>query len=275
MNRCASVRKKGSHDQCLSRPLIGHTLCGRHAKMKVPLLWSSLHVRSSDKTSRVQALVRGWLIRRRIALAGPGVLCRKDLANEEDLVTCESNIHPMEYFAFEENGKVWWFSFSSLWSWCRRSHEPLNPYTKVPLSDDTLNRLFSMWAYRRRHRHGNPEEPLGFEERLLFRWNTLSQVFRANGFPQMHPRSFLPMNKAEYMSMFSLLHQDLMVTLSEKDPHREKILRFCRRALSSTEMMQPKQYILQSVYILMILLSIQKQPFKVAFSTLSAFYRAF
>ena len=275
MNRCASVRKKGSRDQCTARPLRGHTLCGRHAKMKVPLLWTSLYTRTTDKTVRVQAVVRGWLIRRRLALAGPGVLCRKGVTNEEDIVTCESNIHPMEYFAFEENGKIWWFSFSSLWSWCRRSHEPVNPYTKTPLSDDTLGRLFSMWGYRRRHQCGIPEESPGFEERLLFRWNILSQVFRANGFSQMHPRSFLTMNKSEYISMFSLLHQDLLVAYSDKDPHRDKIMRFCRRALSSTEMMQPKHYVLQSTYILMILLSIEKRPFKIAFSILSAFYRAF
>ena len=92
---------------------------------------------------RAQALVRGWLLRKRLALGGPGVLRRSLVTNDEDLVTCESKetIRPFEYFGFEENGKVWCFSFPSLWKWAVRSHQPVNPYTKVPLDIETRKRM--------------------------------------------------------------------------------------------------------------------------------------
>ena len=273
MNRCASVRKKGSRNQCVAKPLRGHTLCGRHAKMKTPVLWASLQTDTSGSAIRIQALVRGWLVRQRLSLAGPGVLCRKNLANEEDLVTLDSRVHPMEYFAFEQSGKIWWFSFDTLWKWSRRSHEPVNPYTKVPIPAEALTRLRTLWAYCRRHRWGLPEESMSYEERLEQRWNILSQTFQSHGFLDVHPNAFLRLTKADYIAMYSLLSQDLLVVLPETDPQREKILRFCQRAVASTQIIQPKAYILQSVYILMILVSYHKNAYTMVFSILSALYR--
>ena len=275
MNRCASVRKRGSTDQCLSRALYGHTLCGRHARIKSPTLWSQIHNRATPTITRVQARVRGWLVRRRLALAGPGVLCRKGLANDEELMTFDDakSVHPFDYFAFEEAGKIWWFSFDSIWKWCAQSLEPVNPYTKVRLAVATQERLRELWAYRYHHRDTIPSEPPNYLERLQHRWNVLCQIFRNNGFIDVHPQTFLRFSRTEYSTMFTLLHQDLLVVLREKDPQRDKILRYVRRAIASANEMFGYQYILQSTFNLLLLLSFHKEPYSMVFTVLSAFYR--
>lgn len=273
MNRCISVRKKGSGDQCLSRALAGHTLCGRHARMKHPMLWADVYSFQSRRIARLQAIVRGWLLRRRLALAGPGVLRRTNLANTEELMTCDEagRVSPLDYFAFEEGGKVWWFSFESLWKWCIQSIDPVNPYTKVPLTTDTRKRLREIYA-RRMRSNDLFREALTYEDRLRHRWNILCQLFRDNGFVDIEPGTFLRFNKSEYMSMFVLLYRDLPVVLSEKDPQRDKILWYCRRGMLVTEL-STKSYILHATYILIWMLTAHKDPYSMVFTVLSAFYR--
>ena len=251
----------------------GHTLCGRHARMKYPVLWAPLH--KATPIVRVQALVRGFLVRKRLALAGPGVLRRKDLANDEELFTCESKDrqHPMEYFAFEEGGKTWWFDVSSLWGWMSRSAEPVNPYTKVPLTADVRRRLRAIWGHSYRMKLVLPLGGKSFDEILLLRWNVLSQIFRDNGFLDVHPQSFLRFSRAEYHAMFVLLHQDLRVVLPENDPYRAKLLRICLRGMSVRPEVRNEAYILHSGLLLLLMLSLPKDPYVLVFSILSAFYR--
>lgn len=265
MPQCRSVRKRGSAEQCLTSALVGHTLCGRHARMKVPILWSSVNAGRTAYAIRIQSAVRGWLVRHRLELAGPGVLHRRDLANEEELMTCDiaSEVHPFEYFSFTESGKVWWFSFDSLWRWCRQSHEPVNPYTKVPLSSDTRRRLREVWV---RCIPNVPEESGTLEGRIRERWNILSQIFQDNGFTDVHPQSFLQFTKVDFISMFTLLHADLRIVLRESDPIRKKVIWLCARG---HDYPNPGY----SAHILMRILTLHKDPYPVVFSVLSALYR--
>jgi hypothetical protein len=266
MYQCLSIRKRGTREQCLTRALVGHTLCGRHARMRSPTLWSDVNVENIAHAVRIQALVRGWLVRMSLALGGPGVLSRKNLANDEDLLTCDSadQVHPFQYFAFEESGKIWWFSFETIWRWCRMSDKPVNPYTKVPLTADTKRRLRDIWI--RTLPHVPREDPV-LEERLRQRWNILSQIFQDNGFLDAHPNSFSDFTAADYMAMFVFLQRDLGVVLPENDPHRKKILWFCQRAIQSA--WNPGH----CTYILIRILTVHKDPYPLVFSVLSAFYR--
>lgn len=269
--QCASVRKKGGTDQCRATAMRGHTLCGTHARAKVPVLWADAHRSRGGQIARVQAVVRGWLVRKRVALGGPGVLRRKDLANDEELVTCEDKTrqHPFEYFAFEEAGKVWWFDFQSLWKWSSQSHAPTNPYTKVPLSQETRRRLRAMWAYRQRHRLPLAEESTVYEQRLSSRWNVVCQVFADNGFVDVHPMNFADLGQSELATMFVLLERDIQVLFSENDPGRARALRLCRRAIRADQPL----YVLWAVYTMMLLLTVHKDPYTMTFSILSALYR--
>jgi hypothetical protein len=267
---CAAVRKIGSLERCTAKSLKGHTLCGRHVRSKHVVLWSDANKSKAHKLVRIQAIVRGWLLRKRLELAGPGVLSRKNLANDEDLETCEESAkeHPLTYFAFEESGKIWWFSFPTIWKWCLRN--PTNPYTKVPLSHEARKRLRQLWYYQKRHKIPLPASPPIFQDRLNGYWNIIRQTFDDYGFGDIHPNIVFNLHKHEYMIMFRMIRDDIPVTMQNKAA-REKVDRYLRIALQSTAPVN--NYILFSAYTLMVCLMVPKEPYELAFTVLSALYR--
>jgi hypothetical protein len=275
MNRCAAVKRKGSTDPCVSMPLRGHTLCGRHARMRSPVLWVDANGSKTPPICKIQALVRGWLIRRRLWYAGPGVLFRKDLANDEDIITCaeKEKVHPMDFFSFVENGKVWWFEFGSLWTWCMRNVEPPNPYTKVPLSTDTRKRLRTIWGYKRRHREDMPIESPDPEQRFHYRANILVQHFEDYGFVGIQPSFILRCNRLDFMTMFTLLRRDVETVIPSSDPFRNRIAVLCgHRANPSNG--SNSLYLLNCMSALLYIITLPRDPYVLTFSILSAFYRA-
>lgn len=271
MIQCAAVRRRGADDRCGARAVSGHSLCGRHVRAKSIRLWADVH-RHVD-ISRVQALVRGWLLRKRLALAGPGVLCRRNLANDEDLVTCEERTHPLEYFAFTEADKTWWFDFGTIWTWAQKSQVPTNPYTKVPLTPDTRRRLRALWACRRRRRETNPIEANTYEERLRGRWNILCQAFEDNGFGELHPNQFMRLGKGNYAMVFRFLRSDLEVSMRKTDPMLQRFVAWATRGIQNATQLSTVQYTLQSSYVLMTMACMPKDPYITVFTILSALYR--
>jgi hypothetical protein len=264
MSRCAAVRKRGSTDQCECLAMSGYSLCGLHARTRSPVLWASLH--KTPQVVRIQSLIRGWLLRRRLALAGPGVVSRKVLVNDEDLFTCESKDrqHPLKYFSFEEGGKVYWFDAENLWQWMARSVAPVNPYTKTPMPNDVRKRLRE-WGWRNRMSCTDIDS---VQETLTRRWNLIVQVFRENGFTDTHPMQFADFNRADFRTMFVFLERDLQIVLPETDLYRDKLIRICRRGQKGrgTET-------LHCVFLVFKMLSIPKDPYVLVFSILSAFMR--
>jgi hypothetical protein len=266
---CSAVRKKGSTEQCPAKVISGHTLCGRHLRCKTVVLWADANQTLSTKLIRIQSVVRGWLVRKRLELAGPGVLCRKNLSNDDDLETCEesSREHPFNYFAFEESGKIWWFSFPTLWKWCIRN--PTNPYTKVPLSTSTRKRLRELWYYNRKRKISLPIGPSTFTERSRMYWNVILQTLEDYGFGEIYLN--LNFSKSNYASILRMIRDDIPVTMTNKLA-RERVERHIKTALSS--MAPLNTYMLQCAYTLMIILMVPKDPYELAFTMLSAIYRA-
>jgi hypothetical protein len=239
-------------------------------------LWAEANKNKTAGLQKVQALVRGWLLRKRLHYAGPGVLCRKNLANDDDLETCEtaSRQDPFEYIGFEENGKVWWFDFSTLWKWCLRSGEPTNPYTKVPLTADTKKRLRAMWSYKMRHRLPRPSEPNGLSERIQGRWNIICQLFADNGFGNIDPHMFVHMGKYQYNGVFRFLRDDMQIVFPETSRTRRFVATQCNRMLYTITIIEPNIFLLNSTYVLMAMMLYPKDPYVLAFTLLSALYRA-
>ncbi len=269
MQRCASVRKKGSSDQCLAPPVFGHTLCGRHARCKQPVLWATVHRTRDSKLIRAQALIRGYLVRARLALGGPGVLRRGDLANDEDLATLTETcrIDPEDYFAFEENGKVWAFEFPTIFTWSLRSEVPVNPYTKVPLSTETRTRLVRLWSYHTRHR--NPLNVLSFDETCRF----LAHIFQNNGFTDIGTLSFQEVPKVAWVRFYRAFQQELLTMYSpESKVHRRGIM-MCRRMEHFIIGAGSHMYCEISATNLLRMLCVPRDPYLVCFSILSCFYR--
>lgn len=271
---CASVRKKGSTDQCKAAALKGHTLCGRHARCKKPVLWSDANVSKIKSAQMIQAIARGWMVRKRLALAGPGVLCRKNLANEEELMTGDERIHPFEYFAFEEGGRIWWFSFDTIWRWCSQKESPDNPYTRTQIPIEVRKRLHAIWSFRQRHRIPLPAESNIFGERLRTRWTIISHIFENYGYGDIPVSMFMRMTAAEYSYMFTLLRDDIVATVSDKEPWKDSAWRLCLRGMLTIRSLATPQYIMQAVYTIMLILMKPKNPHSVAFMVLSAIHRA-
>lgn len=265
MATCASVRKKGSTDQCRCRALVGHTLCGVHARCKVVTLWATVNSAKVDAVIHLQSVVRGWLVRRRLALAGPGVLRRATVANSEDLETCEV-ADPMSYFGFQENGKLWWFDFATIWKWAQTSVEPTNPYTRTPLDTETRKRLHRMWSIRRRRRETIPVDPPRFQDRLRVRWTVICQIIAEQNLQVLRPELFLELTRGDYVGLFRRLRTELQ----GQYPHA---LHLIHRCLLSAWSLPPNQFILQASYVLMAILLHAKDPFPLAFHVLVGLYR--
>jgi hypothetical protein len=212
------------------------------------------------------------MVRSRLRLAGPGVLHREGLCNDEDLETCESASRqpPLDYFAFREAGKVWWFDFATLWKWSQMSVQPTNPYTKVPLDVETKTRLRRMWSARRRHRDPVPPEPSVYQERLRVRWTLVCQIFADNGFGVLDPGLFTGFTKNDYIVLFRSLRDILQVSLPLHQTRTA--LTLIHRCLLSAWTLPPTQFVLQSSYALMAMLLHSRNEFGLAFCVLSALY---
>lgn len=218
------------------------------------------------------------MVRLRFQSAGPGVLCRKGLANQEDLETCEdvSRVHPLRYFAFEESGKIWWFDFQTIWKWTSRNLEPSNPYTKVPLTSDTRTRLRSMWRYKRLYEREIPAEPgnIPLDDRIRFRLNVVCQLLSDHKFGAISPDVFLRLSRSQWSAMFKLVQDDLPTLLQSAALRTRELtdvyLGYMRE--TAAEMSTP-QYIQEASRMLFLMLMDPKNPYVVAFAVLSALYR--
>jgi len=272
-DECTSVRKKGSLERC-TRPVVhGHTFCSIHVRAKKPEIWApSIH---KDPVIKIQSILRGCLIRKYLKLCGPGVLKRSILTNDEELVSCENKheCYPFEFFSFEENGKVWWFDFETIWTWCMKSSKPTNPYTKVPLTTETRKRLRLLWAYRRHHQMYVPSEASTFEERVRNRWNIICQVFEDNGFGEIDPHEFTRMTRSDYQVVARFVESDLPVSLSKTNPYHKLFHSLIFRISTSFYRSNQLQFILHASGAFMYMLCLPKDPYILAFILMSALYR--
>ena len=267
MIQCAAVRRRGCNDQCTSRALKGHRMCGRHARAKNAVVWS--HPRE-DKVIRIQAVLRGWIVRTRLKRAGPGVLSRKNLQNDEDFATYEDRVHPLEYFSFEEAGKVWWFRFDSLWSWVIRNEVPTNPYTKTPLSADARKRLRDEWGFRKRFMLPTPA---GGDDRLRDNWNIICQALQDNGFTDVRPNMFTHLTKNELVVALRMMHDDLVVSIAASNRDVRTMMYLIGRNIQLASHLSSTKFAISTSYIFVLLLCLPKQPYIYAFTLLSALYR--
>lgn len=238
-------------------------------------MWADVNT-SQRSLVKIQACARGWLVRRRLWYAGPGVIFRKDLANDEDIITGaeKEKVHPMDFFSFLENGKVWWFEFSSLWTWCMRNEEPTNPYTKVLLSSDTRKRLRTVWGYKRRRHEELPPESQDPEERLCHRIHILCQHFADYGFVGVHPRFFMRFTKDDFMTLYTLLQRDVETVIPVSDPFQARIAYLCNNRVRAANVNNPMFYALQCASLLLHIITLYRDPYVITFSILSAAYRA-
>ena len=278
MKQCAAIRRPNSDEPCSSYALPGCTLCLQHIRARNVVLWRTIHESKRWAATKCQAAIRGWLVRLRLRLAGPGVLRRKGLANQEDLETCEdaSRVHPLQYFAFEESGKIWWFEFQTIWKWVSRNLEPSNPYTKVSLTQDTRTRLRSIWRHKRLYERDIPAEPgqIPLDDRIRFRLNVTCQVFFDHGFGTISPDVFSRLSRSQWSAMFKLIQDDLPTLMASAAIRSREITDVYLGYMRDTASEMPtQQYIQEASRMLFLMLMDPKDPYVVAFGVLAALYR--
>jgi hypothetical protein len=219
MTICASCKNKTSLEQCPSQAIKGLLFCGKHAKTKVKRLWADVN-NGKKHATLLQKIWRGYFLRKRLKMAGEGVLNRKDCHNTEELVTLDdkTKLHPLDYFSFREAEKLYWFDIRSLYPILKRSASPVNPYTRQPLTIETRRRLRDICRIRKKLGIENYYEaplPLTFADLVNEKWMTVCQIIEENGFFDMNHLLFSSLNRSQLYVMLNLIQQDLISFASE------------------------------------------------------------
>jgi hypothetical protein len=224
--KCASCKNKISAEQCSNKPLRDMILCGTHAKAKKLRLWKDVN-NLDDKAIIIQKNWKGYSIRSWLKIAGPGVLNRSICHNNEELVTMDerNSINPFDYFSFEEGGKVYWFDVRSISETCMLKIEPINPYTREPLSFETRRRLRQICIRRYRKNLGNMHNTSvkkSIDEIILTTWTHVCQIIIENGFFDMSPLYFTSLNSTRLFIFNTIIQKDLVALAAE---HTSKLSR--------------------------------------------------
>lgn len=233
---CASCKNRTSDDRCSNKALKGLILCGKHAKAKNPRMWKDVN-KLDDKAILIQKIWRGHSVRNWLSLAGPGVLKRSVCHNEEELFTFDDkkSVYPLDYFAFSEAGKVYWFDIRSIVQNSEDKVVPVNPYTREPLDMETRHRLRKLMIlrdYRDIKSTHDSEENKPTDDLIRNAWITVCQIIEENGFQDMSPMHFLALNKSQLYIFINLVYRDMIAWAAEHTTptsRRKRYLNWIRR----------------------------------------------
>jgi hypothetical protein len=184
---CSSCKNKTSNDRCSAPALKGLLFCGKHAKAKHPRVWSIVNNVDTHAVF-IQKIWKGYIIRKKISIAGPGAMKRSLCHNDEDIVTFEekTKISPLDYFSFEESGKIWWFDIRSMLQYSLNNLIVTNPYTRQPLPSEAKERLRSIYLYRlhtnQPNAHSENNTKLTIQEYVSQNWIQLCKILELNAF---------------------------------------------------------------------------------------------
>ena len=238
---CASCKNKISTEQCPSQAMKGLLFCGKHAKTKIKRLWADVN-NGNQKATIVQKLWRGFFLRRRLELAGEGVLNRSECHNAEELVTMDEKekVHPLNYFSFREADKLYWFDVRSMYHILKRSTKPENPYTRQPLTIETRRRLRDICRIRKKlglENYHDPPKPEQFADLINEKWLTVCQIIEENGFFDMNPLIFSSLNRSQLYVLINFIQMDMVAFATEHSirSKRYQYLQWLRTCLSNFE----------------------------------------
>lgn len=279
--KCLSCKNKQSKERCPNAALQGIKFCGIHSKIKSPRLWVDVNdIRS--KVTLISKIWKGYCVRKCIRLAGDGVLKRGLCNNNEEIMSFEPilKVDPLEYFGFEEKGKVYGFHICSILDILNRNHTPKNPYTREPLDMQTRKRLREIYGYRIRNKLPTFHEDsklVGADNILASRWLQISQIIEENGFYNMNPNIFLGLNKSQLYIFLNMILNDTKTWAAEHSGKNSKRFLFAfwlRNILNKHSTSQSVQE--YSFYVSTILLTVlynSTEAYNVSFIIMSALHR--
>ncbi len=267
MNTCTACKNKTSNDRCTSISITGLAFCGIHARSKSPRIWSVVND-IDKKVTLISKVWRGYRIRRLLKLAGPGVLRRSMCHNDEELVLLEdkTRVHPLDYFAFQENDKIWWFDIRSMIGCLNSKLIPTNPYTRQRLSMDTRYRLRALYKYRIHNRLPTLHETRkgrSLQDLTEYQWMRVCQILHENGFEDYTPNTFLSMPPISLYYFMLILRMQLydIPAAQLKTSRYQRFIRILKRELELFRTTNTPH--LQTATALMILLNDMDDAFNV------------
>ena len=277
MSLCISCKNQKSTERCENRAILGLTFCGKHVRSSTKRLWHVVN-ELDVKASIIQKVWRGYTVRFRLKLAGPGVLKRSLCHNDEDIVSFESKEkqHPFEFFSFEEEGKVWWFDVLSILGCLNSNLHPTNPYTRQPLTNDTRRRLRAIYKYRVHNRLPIVHQPAtkkNYEELVEHQWMKIVQVIHENGFEDIHPNHFMALGKTQLLILLNYMVNDMMA-LAMEHPKTSRRYRWLAAIKRERDVFNTNPYSRIQVPTLIIsLLNSMSEEYHMCFILMSALYR--
>jgi len=275
---CNSVKNKSSIDRCTSKALKNLQFCGKHAKMKKPKLWSE---EKANSIVLIQKRWRGYRIRNRMKLQGPGILKRSLCHNDDDLVTCENRdeVHPGNYFSFDEDGKIFWFDIRSIYAWSLEHLRPTNPYTRQPLSIEIRKRLKQVIILR--EAVGLPlfhdlKRIMDIKKVFSDRWTLIGQYLEENLFEDMNLTVLLNMNQTQFWLFSYHMYESLLLWANEKPDSRRPVYCAWMKQCWRRQTLEMNATTNVAFYVSGTLLKILKdcrEPYEVCFQIVAACHR--
>jgi hypothetical protein len=196
--------------------------------MKRTRLWYDVNPWILRSIVRIQSLWRGHSVRIRMELAGPGVLKRESCHNEDELTTCvpKTRQNPLDYFGLLENGTLYWFDQRTILQWTHTNQYVLNPYTRQPLSIDSLRRLRELSHKRSCSKvplyHSQSVIPRTLPERRDMRWLRVCQILQENGIKSIRFEHFASMTEDHIEGFLNFLREDIRWWVSQSQGRRRK-----------------------------------------------------
>ena len=279
---CSACKNKTSTDRCPNKVLKGLSFCGTHAKSKTRRIWSDVN-KLDNPATLIQKVWRGYFIRHWLKLAGEGVLNRKNGHNEEELFTMEgkNSVYPLDYFSFEENGKLYWFDIRSLAEYGLKDTTPRNPYTREALTIETRRRLRTLCVMRYNHRLANRHDPnaeRSYEDIMKSGWIQICQIVHENGFfDEMKPEIFIAMPKFQLSLVLSMFKRDLISWAAEHtfaNSRRHKYVQWIRRLMTEyAKGIEHDRFTFLASRVIMAMMNDSVSQYDVCFMFMSALYR--
>jgi len=279
MKPCTSCKNKTSMSRCLNSALIGSSFCGTHIRTKNPRIWAI--VNNVDKRLKLIIKIwRGYYVRKRLKLAGPGVLKRSICKNDEDVGTLDEKekVSPFDYFGFEEDSNVYWAHVQSMVSILNSNRVPLNPYTRKEISNEARRRLRQIYNYRIRNNINvsfAENNPTTVDQLISKRWMQISQTIYENYFTEINPLQFEVLSRDELGEFLTYILEDThywAIQHTSKDSKRYKYYAFIRYGITEFyKIFDVKQYAYIVSTLLYFILADCNDSYEFSFIILSAF----
>lgn len=278
MTICTSCKNKTSLERCTNNSIPNFKLCKRHIKSKTPRIWSVVN-NVEPKVIKVQKIWRGYSVRNWIKLAGPGVMKPSIRNNTEDMFSMEEKVHPLEYFGFEEEGKVYWFDIRTFLQYMATAKELVNPYTRKPLTHETRKRARTLSIFRRIRKlpvYCNVQQVETIIEKTSTLWKTVSDIIEENGFADINPLIFESLNNVQFFILMTMISNDAKAWAAEHKSIQSQRWKYFNWLTKLAKFVYTSDRVSSSYScgkVLSTILCDSVEPYSMCFIIISAMYR--